>query len=1047
MSDIQLEQYYDRFDPADHYSRVLFRADRTLQSAELNEVQRSLLDRVKGIGDAILSNGDIVRDCRVSINEATGEVVCESGALYLEGAVRGVPAATFFIPTTGTVAIGVYLRRRVVTEFEDPGLYNPAVGTRGEGEGGAARLQEETAWGYSTDGQTGDFYPIYTVDNGALRAKEPPPNLDSVTQALARYDRDSAGGTYIVSGLRTLMAAGSSEAGQQVYTVSEGRARVYGYPVELTVSRRLTKAATPDLLAVDSEPHLSAGPQAQRLVLDRYPVGAIQQIRITKESTETITHGGYTGAADPLPHTSVVEILEVKQGGITYTPGADYRLTAGKVDWSPAGLEPAPHSAYTVTYRHIAQAVAQDADLQGCTVEGAVANTQILVTYTQMLPRYDRLCLTRDGEFLWIDGVASEWNPQPPRVPDDMLALATVHQTWDSARTVRNDGVKTVPMDDIAALNTRMDGILAEVAAQRLTADIITREAGAKRGLWVDPCLGDDMRDQGLAQTAAIVNGVITLPVGVDVVARMAQDVARPLALQATYVPVLEQLLRTGAMLVNPYSAFEPLPALVQLSPAIDRWTDVQTQWASPVTELFNTGHFVPGNPNLTLVDQTSSTQAQVVAAESTRLQYLRQLAVGFQGAGFAAGETVDVTFDGLPVATAQADAAGALAGTFTIPANVPAGSKQVLFAGRGGSRGSAIFSGQGQLTLQTLRNVTTTVLTWHDPLAQTFVLDAACQLAAVDVWFTAAGTSRVVVQIRETTVGMPNQTVLAEQILDPADLVLGNNATRVEFPAPVMLQPGMEYALVVMCDDGVTALAIAELGKSDPWYSTWVTSQPYQVGVLLSSSNASTWTAHQDKDLTFRLLKAVFSEASRLVPLGQVEVDGATDLMLMGVAEQPAAACRVEYAVTLPDAAVVTLTDQQPARFAQPLTGALAVAARLSGSAQASPVLHPGAQLVAGVTAQTADYITRAVPAGQDSRVRVILDAFLPAGAAVLASLGDGEHWTPVPFLQSSPLDEGWQELTYEGTTGALLIRVKLELTGTPVARPMVTNVRVLTI
>lgn len=60
------------------------------------------------------------------------------------------------------------------------------------------------------------------------------------------------------------------------------------------------------------------------------------------------------------------------------------------------------------------------------------------------------------------------------------------------------------------------------------------------------------------------------------------------------------------------------------------------------------------------------------------------------------------------------------------------------------------------------------------------------------------------------------------------------------------MLQAKREYAVVVLCDDATTALYVAELGKQDPTRG-YVTSQPYQVGVLLSSSNASTWTAHQD--------------------------------------------------------------------------------------------------------------------------------------------------------------------------------------------------------
>lgn len=1045
---INLSHYYERFDPDRKYIRPLWRADRTLQSAELNDLAAGMLHHIKGIGDALLSNGDILRGCQVVVDESSGYTVCESGAIYINGLVHGVRPATLIIPVVGTVAIGVYMQSAVITELEDPTLYNPAIGTRGEGDPGAARLQEIAVWGFDGDGQDGEFYPVYTVDDGALRVKEAPPNLDAVSQALSRYDRDSAGGTYIVEGLQVLQAP-DTEDGKQVYSVSEGRARVYGYAIDLAVSRRLTRPSNPDLLAIDSEPHLSSTADAQRVTLDRYPVGQLTQVRITKETTENITHGGYIGCSDPLGNPAVVEIIKVEQGGVEFTSPADYKLTASKVDWSPGGQEPPPHSTYTVTYRHITTVEVADADLSGFTVEGAVAGSQILANYTQMLPRIDKLCITRDGEFVWVEGVAAEWNPQPPRVPDDMLAIATVHQTWDSERRVVNDGVATVPMDKIAAFEDRMDVILAQTAQNRLIMDAYTREAGAKKGLWVDPCLDDSMRDQGLPQTAAIVNNAITLPCNPAVVANMPEDVPAPRFPDFTLVPVLEQLLRTTTMLVNPYHAFSPLPAFMTLTPPVDRWTEVQTKWASPLTQVINAGHYVPTFPGLTLVGQSSSTSTQTLSSSTTRLEHLRQIDVAFRGTGFARNELVDVTFDGIPVETtpAKADDGGVFAGKFTIPAGVPAGTKQVLFKGRGGTSGSAVFSGQGQLTVQTLRHVVTTVLTWHDPLAQTFVLDTACMVAAVDLWFTARGTSNVVVQIRETSLGIPTQTVLCEQILAPDELVLNNNATRVRFKAPVMLQPETQYAIVVMCDDGVTALSVAELGESDPFYGQWVMSQPYQVGVLLSSSNASTWTPHQDKDMTFRLLKAEYATAPLELPMGRIAVNGATDIFVMGIAEQPAAATRVEYVLTMPDESVLTLADMQPVRFIQPVTGEVAIAAKLSGTAFAAPVLHPGTQFVAGITASEADYITRAVPAGQDTRVQVIIDAYLPAGAGVKVSMGEDGSWSELDFQKSSPLDEGWQELVYEATTDELLVRVKLDLSGTATARPMVTNVRVMTI
>lgn len=94
--------------------------------------------------------------------------------------------------------------------------------------------------------------------------------------------------------------------------------------------------------------------------------------------------------------------------------------------------------------------------------------------------------------------------------------------------------------------------------------------------------------------------------------------------------------------------------------------------------------------------------------------------------------------------------------------------------------------------------------------------------------------------QIRETAVGMPSQTVIAESYIEPKDIKIDGTATRIEW-SPVFCHAGEEYAIVLLTDDADTAVKIAELGKYDAVNSRWVTSQPYQVGVLLSSSNAST--------------------------------------------------------------------------------------------------------------------------------------------------------------------------------------------------------------
>ena len=51
---------------------------------------------------------------------------------------------------------------------------------------------------------------------------------------------------------------------------------------------------------------------------------------------------------------------------------------------------------------------------------------------------------------------------------------------------------------------------------------------------------------------------------------------------------ILEQPLQTMDMKINPYQAFEPIPAKTEIILNVDRWTEVETNWSSPVTRRFS---------------------------------------------------------------------------------------------------------------------------------------------------------------------------------------------------------------------------------------------------------------------------------------------------------------------------------------------------------------------------------------------------------------------------------------------------------------------------
>lgn len=220
-------------------------------------------------------------------------------------------------------------------------------------------------------------------------------------------------------------------------------------------------------------------------------------------------------------------------------------------------------------------------------------------------------------------------------------------------------------------------------------------------------------------------------------------------------------------------------PERLQIALLAAMWTDVTTQWASPITERLYTG----AGTNTTFAGSTAS--SRVLSETFTDLETLRPISVRFDLAGWGPGEALgDVSFDGLAVVPAPlaggtlvANPQGELAGTIEVPAGVPSGARVVNFTGPLGSHGSQTFMGQGTAVLRTQQQVTTEswalsypapVYTggavfgpsgagstptqnqsacskwlydgYFDPLAQTFVLDELTQCAGVDLPFTAKG-------------------------------------------------------------------------------------------------------------------------------------------------------------------------------------------------------------------------------------------------------------------------------------------------------------------
>ncbi|MDX5496456.1 MAG: DUF4815 domain-containing protein [Wolbachia endosymbiont of Nomada fabriciana] len=632
-----LNAYYNRFNPDKEYEKSLFLAGRGLQSAELNETQEYALSKLKGIGDAIFRDGDVITGSNCIIDAKTGKATLEGGKIYLRGAVRKVEAKEFVIPLSTTVRIGVYYLESTITELEDENLRDPAVGTRNYQEVGAARLKVSTIWkleGVSPRFSEGEFYPIYNIENGVLIEHSPPPQANIVTTALARYDKE-ANGSYVVNGLEVMFLQ-RDEKGGEIFVINEGKAHVDGYEIELPHSIRVSFDEDPDIKSVESEPH-TFQPNSQRVMelkVNDFPISEIKKVDITVQKTITVTHGSYSGAIDPIPDSAVLEIIQIKQGNIIYENSTDYKLNAGNVDWSLPGKEPAPGSSYQITYRCRTHVSPEDISEEGCKVKGAVDNSLVLIDYTWKMPRFDLITIDAKGAIRRIKGIAHPWRPSVPKAPSGQLLLCYIHQTWKKGKKIKvvNNAIHAVPMNELEAMKKGINDLYALVAYERLRNDANSREPTTKKGVFVDPLFDDDMRDQGISQSVAIVNKELILPINVEII-----DVERskePYLLPYKLEPVLEQLLQTKGEKINPYQAFDPVPAQITLNKNIDHWTEVKTNWKSPVTRVFN-------------VKETT----ELLSSASYEAEFMREAVQNFKIEGFEPNEKLkEVKFDGIVI-------------------------------------------------------------------------------------------------------------------------------------------------------------------------------------------------------------------------------------------------------------------------------------------------------------------------------------------------------------------------------------------------------------
>lgn len=321
-------------------------------------------------------------------------------------------------------------------------------------------------------------------------------------------------------------------------------------------------------------------------------------------------------------------------------------------------------------------------------------------------------------------------------------------------------------------------------------------------------------------------------------------------------------------------------------------------------------------------------------------------------------------------------------------------------------------------------------------------------QCSGIDLTFEPMAGD-VLVELRPLVSGRPTDAVLARALLTPPGT--GGRITRRAEWTPLLLDGGAEYAIVVECADQNTSICIAKVGAHDAGADRWVTALPFSIGALRKrADDTAPWDTRADTCIAFTLLEPRYAGERQSFPLGSADVAGVCDLMIASEAEVPEVGAGCTYTLALDDGRTFDVDAAQVINLPTAYTGAVAVTAHITAGPRMSAVLQSGCTLVTGSVAANGDYISPAFSAAGATQLSVTFKALLPPGSAVTVQhkLDGAADWTTLPYDGSASNAAGVLEITHQGAiAGASNARIRLLLTGSPAARPQVTDLFAVTV
>ena len=719
------------------------------------------------------------------------------------------------------------------------------------------------------------------------------------------------------------------------------------------------------------------------------------------------------------------------------------------------------------------------------TLDNVIRNTAISTTYQYKMPRIDLIVMSTDGSFNRVKGISNIINPQPPATPPASIKLAQVYNHWHGLPDITNEAIQVIKMDQLNQINTHITNLYSLIAKNELRFEVLSNAPSTTYGVFVDPFTDDSMRDYGYPQTAVVSDQMLQLPMAFEA---YTFPTNKSVMLDYTNEEILSQYDYTGSININPYQAFNDVPIQVTLTPAVDRWVEEEVivkyigkylNYNQAMKKYGYSWKSKGWNTNYKYYNSEDIAKPSTSTTETIE-DDLRELTINIKASGFQNNQPgIKVYFDGIQVetystedlttATNTADTEGSIDFYFKIPSGIPNGTKLVRVVGEYNGitkEGNAYYVGTHEYV--------TTINYYYryqlDPVAQTFKVNENRLVSGVRFFLTHTDTSDVKVEIREVSNGFPTTTTLAACTIPYNDsrLQTANKWVEAIFDTPVFLYKDIDYCITILCNTPNYSVGIAKLGTTrldddgkteSALIGKTVTAQPYDVGVLLSSSNATTWTAHQDQDLTFELLGAKFSKDTnntytKTITCNTLDLTGVTDLIPLMEVESTSANTDAQMVITkIPSSSsesetiVTSRQAWQSIALDSILNGNYRVDLLLRGEEKYSPIVSRDPQLVVGKLQNEGQYISKAFKCGTNKKVRLIVDVYEPANSTVTISILTSSSGSYSNATHISSLDEylidGWYSRTYECDCdlAQTRIRVLLKKENAYAVRPCVAN------